>query len=344
MVNPAPQTRCSFRELKGLVVPGFGGGFIVPCQGFETKLRIPRAAAALALVASVIVAVSPMASAQTAGDVHQRDQLIAAQENLLNAYRCLFAVDLDQVPGSCPNPDQVVPGPAPDNPSQADIEVRDQLVQAQEALLNTYRCANGVDLELVPDNFPGRPCTTQGDEAEDAEAADDDAADDDAADDDAADAAAFPAFDDNFDLMIHLSQNCIFSRIGVLESGVDQVVREYGSDCATSSDETDLDRVLTELYFCADGYRLGSGPVRPFFCDRLELPSAGHPSWYRSIGYLIRIDGDDRVVWEIPADALSTVDDRYCRTNASYPPPGDDPNDPDFDSWRDWVVCSPWNQ
>ena len=79
-----------------------------------------------------------------------RDHLIADQENLLNAYRCLFNVDVDLVPGQCPNPDIVTPGPPPANPTRDDIAARDRLIAEQEALLNVYRCKYNVDTELVP--------------------------------------------------------------------------------------------------------------------------------------------------------------------------------------------------
>ena len=90
------------------------------------------------------------ASAQTVGDVEARDQLIANQENLLNTYRCLFGVDTQVVPGGCPNPDTVTPGVSPENPTPQDIEVRDGLIQNQEALLNVYRCRFNVDTQIVP--------------------------------------------------------------------------------------------------------------------------------------------------------------------------------------------------
>ena len=93
---------------------------------------------------------SPIASAQTQGDVEVRDQLIANQENLLNTYRCLFGVDTYVVPGGCPTPNRIEPGPAPANPTQTDIDVRDKLIQVQEALLNVYRCQFDVDTQLVP--------------------------------------------------------------------------------------------------------------------------------------------------------------------------------------------------
>ena len=114
-----------------------------------------------ALVALLAVALSPVASAQTQSDVEVRDQLIANQENLLNTYRCLFGVDTDVVPGGCPIPDRIEPGPAPANPTQNDIDVRDGLIQNQEALLNVYRCQFDVDTQLVPGG-----CATDGSEGD----------------------------------------------------------------------------------------------------------------------------------------------------------------------------------
>ena len=106
---------------------------------------------ALALVvAAFAVVVAPAATAQTGADVEARDQLIANQENLLNTYRCLFGVDTQVVPGGCPNPDTVTPGVSPENPTPQDIEVRDGLIQNQEALLNVYRCRFDVDTQIVP--------------------------------------------------------------------------------------------------------------------------------------------------------------------------------------------------
>lgn len=107
-------------------------------------------ALSLVVAAMAAVAVAPGASAQTVGDVEARDQLIANQENLLNTYRCLFEVDTEVVPGGCPNPDTVTPGVSSANPSPQDIEVRDGLIQNQEALLNVYRCRFDVDTEIVP--------------------------------------------------------------------------------------------------------------------------------------------------------------------------------------------------
>ena len=90
-------------------------------------------------------------------EIEQRDQLIADQENLLNAYRCLFNVDIDAVPGQCPNPATVSPGTAPKNPTRQDLAARDQLIADQEALLNAYRCQHHTDTQLVPGGCADQP-------------------------------------------------------------------------------------------------------------------------------------------------------------------------------------------
>ncbi|MCY4133799.1 MAG: hypothetical protein OXG30_02650, partial [bacterium] len=90
-------------------------------------------------------------------EIEQRDQLIADQENLLNAYRCLFNVDIDAVPGQCPDPATVSPGTAPKNPTQQDLTARDQLIADQEALLNAYRCQHRTDTQLVPGGCADQP-------------------------------------------------------------------------------------------------------------------------------------------------------------------------------------------
>ena len=115
---------------------------------------------ALALCVGVMAVSVSTAVAQSVGDIEERDQLIANQENLLNAYRCLFSVDVEQVPGGCPNPEPVSPGAAPLNPTQQDLVVRDQLVVAQEALLNTYRCLYAIDTQMVTGGCDAAPTPT----------------------------------------------------------------------------------------------------------------------------------------------------------------------------------------
>jgi len=116
------------------------------------------------VVFATAVSTSGLATAQQAisqSDIQVRDQLIADQENLLNTYRCLFGVDMHAVPGGCEDPDTIVAGAAPQNPTQSDLDVRDGLIQSQEGLLNVYRCQFNVDTQLVPGGCnEGAPAAT----------------------------------------------------------------------------------------------------------------------------------------------------------------------------------------
>ena len=92
-------------------------------------------------------------------DVHLRDKLIADQESLLNVYRCQYEVDTHIVPGGCtkgkPAQDPATPNPFSGTPTQQDVEIRDQLIVTQEALLNAYRCLYSVDTHIVPGGCVG---------------------------------------------------------------------------------------------------------------------------------------------------------------------------------------------
>ena len=87
-------------------------------------------------------------------DVQIRDNLIADQESLLNAYRCLFNVDTQVVPGGCiegrPSRGRANPGSFSGTPNQQGIAIRDLLVDTQESLLNAYRCMFDIDTQVVP--------------------------------------------------------------------------------------------------------------------------------------------------------------------------------------------------
>ncbi len=98
----------------------------------------------------------------TLQDIAARDGLIAAQESLLNAYRCRFDIDTIVVPGGCTNGAPAVasdPAPPFAGPaSWSELTRRDQLVLSQESLLNTYRCRFNIDTEVVPGGCTdGRP-------------------------------------------------------------------------------------------------------------------------------------------------------------------------------------------
>ena len=83
-----------------------------------------------------------------------RNELIADQESLLNVYRCRFNVDIQVVSDGCiegqPAQGPTLSDPFEGIPTQNDIAVRDSLIQAQESLLNTYRCLFKIDTEIVP--------------------------------------------------------------------------------------------------------------------------------------------------------------------------------------------------
>ena len=117
------------------------------------------------LLVGIAAPVSSVASAQpsdTLGQIQERDKLVAAQESLLNTYRCLYDIDTHAVPGGCvngrPADGPVLPGEFQGVPSGQEVEVRDKLVAAQESLLNIYRCRFDVDTQLVPGGCVyGRP-------------------------------------------------------------------------------------------------------------------------------------------------------------------------------------------
>ncbi len=121
-------------------------------------------AAAAAVVAAVLWAASP-ADAQSASlaEIAQRDRLIGQQESLLNIYRCRFGIDVEQVPGGCFDGSPVNYAEEPPlfdgTPTLGEVARRDRLVNAQESLLNAYRCRFDIDTALVPggcgDNSPG---------------------------------------------------------------------------------------------------------------------------------------------------------------------------------------------
>ena len=110
--------------------------------------------ALMVLGAGLSILLAAPAQAQTASDVVERDRLIAAQEALLNVYRCRFDIDTEIVPGGCGGGTPVIPAVPPvpftGTPNRADIAERDRLVAAQEALLNVYRCRFDIDTEIVP--------------------------------------------------------------------------------------------------------------------------------------------------------------------------------------------------
>ncbi|MYB08988.1 MAG: N-acetylmuramoyl-L-alanine amidase [Acidimicrobiia bacterium] len=127
------------------------------CRAGATSLLV------LALGASAASAQSAGESGFTLEDIAIRDNLIAAQETLLNVYRCQFGVDIGAVAGGCTNGHPALgfsqPAEFEGIPTSEDIAIRDRLVAVQEALLNTYRCRFEFDIDthITPDGCPGQP-------------------------------------------------------------------------------------------------------------------------------------------------------------------------------------------
>ena len=121
----------------------------------KTRHRLAiRVAVALAVVAAVL------SSADTAGaltispaEIERRDQLIAAQDKLLNVYRCRFEADVSVVPGGCHEGSPVNPAINPEPfdglPTVDEIATRDKVIASKRIMLNVYRCYFEVDTSLV---------------------------------------------------------------------------------------------------------------------------------------------------------------------------------------------------
>ena len=102
----------------------------------------------------------------TLEDIKKRDNLIAAQETLLNVYRCQFGIDILAVKGGCTNglPSQGFSRPASFEGmvTLEDIKDRDELIAVQESVLNTYRCRYDfeIDINITPNGCPDLPDPT----------------------------------------------------------------------------------------------------------------------------------------------------------------------------------------
>ena len=131
----------------------------LPNASRAATTRRRRLAIRVAVVIAVLAAtlsITATAGAQSVSltEIARRDQLIANQEALLNIYRCRFDIDAHLVPGGCLNESPVLPAeetqPFTGTPTVEELAKRDQLVAAQEALLNDYRCRFNIDTPAVP--------------------------------------------------------------------------------------------------------------------------------------------------------------------------------------------------
>lgn len=145
---------------------------------FAARISPPpfRKTALLATLAWVLSAawapsgVSAQGLQPTQQNIAERDSLIAAQESLLNAYRCRFSIDTIVVPGGCANgvPAAAAEPQAPysGTPTWTEVARRDRLILSQESLLNTYRCRFSIDASVVPGGCTdGRPSSLPDDPA-----------------------------------------------------------------------------------------------------------------------------------------------------------------------------------
>ena len=94
----------------------------------------------------------------TLQDIAVREELISAQESMLNLFRCRFDFDTHAVPGGCadgkPGADPPQLKPFVGVPTQHDVAEREEVIRVQESVLNHYRCQFGVDTQVVPGGCP----------------------------------------------------------------------------------------------------------------------------------------------------------------------------------------------
>ncbi len=124
---------------------------------FAVLLAVTIAMLATVLPAPAVAQTQPQsdqAISPTHADIEAQDRLIAAQEALLNVYRCMFWIDVKVVPRGCdsgkPLQAATQPGSFQGTPTNQEAMARQQLIGAQEVLLNTIRCRFGIDTQIVP--------------------------------------------------------------------------------------------------------------------------------------------------------------------------------------------------
>ncbi len=127
--------------------------------GYAAKNLRRRVAVGLVVAITVLTALAPAVDAAEAQsftiiEVERRDQLIAAQQALLNVYRCRFEADITLVPGGCFNGAPVSPAAKPSPfdglPTDEEIAERDRQIAVNRVQLNAYRCFFDIDTRLVP--------------------------------------------------------------------------------------------------------------------------------------------------------------------------------------------------
>ena len=96
----------------------------------------------------------PPANAPLLEEKARLNKLISEQSVLISDYRCLFNVDIQYVPGGCRAGQPAYPEWTSftfiGSYRNMDLMKLEDLVAAQEALLNAYRCRFRVDMDAVP--------------------------------------------------------------------------------------------------------------------------------------------------------------------------------------------------
>lgn len=114
---------------------------------------------------------TPPANAPLLEEKARLNKLISEQSVLISHYRCRFNVDIQYVPGGCRDGQPAYPEWTSftfiGSYRNMDLMKLEDLVTAQEALLNAYRCRFRVDMDAVPGGCG------QTDETEDSDDGDD---------------------------------------------------------------------------------------------------------------------------------------------------------------------------
>ncbi len=115
----------------------------------------------------------PPANAPLLEEKARLNKLISEQSVLISDYRCRFNVDIQYVPGGCRDGQPAYPEWTSftfiGSYINMDLMKLEDLVTAQEALLNAYRCRFRVDMDAVPGGCGQTDETDDSDDGDDTE-------------------------------------------------------------------------------------------------------------------------------------------------------------------------------
>ncbi len=116
---------------------------------------------------------TPSANAPLLEEKARLNKLISEQSVLISDYRCRFDVDIQYVPGGCRDGQPAYPEWTSftfiGSYRNMDLMKLEDLVAAQEALLNAYRCRFRVDMDVVPGGCGQTDETDDSDDGDDTE-------------------------------------------------------------------------------------------------------------------------------------------------------------------------------